>query len=136
MVVNYRYWAVLYGLYIWVQATLTIRWFGDAIFRPGEPFYMAFVFVVTIGLVYGAGWFFYRMFKLNGLDRAIAGIVICAAICFANIPALLNTSWFFPDIKAGQLPWLAAWDLWGIGVGILTGILPNNLPGMSQGQWR
>lgn len=96
MGLSYRVWAVLYGLYIWVQATLTIRWFGDSIFVPDDTARMAVVFIVSLGLVYGAGYFFYKLFSLNPFQRADAAILICAAGLLADIPVLLFLPSFFP----------------------------------------
>lgn len=129
---SYRIWAVLYGLYIWVQATLTIRWFGGSIFKPDDDVFMAVVFVVTVALVYGAGYFFYQLFKLDQFQRADAAILICAAGLIVDVPVLLYTDVFLPDMTAAQFPWFAAWVVWGYGVGILTGVLPRRLPGLSK----
>jgi hypothetical protein len=129
---GYRVWAVLYGLYIWVQATLTIRWFGDSIFRPDDPFFMAIVFLVSVGLVYGAGYFFYKLFMLTPFQRADAGILICSAGLLADIPVFLYRDLFFPDMTAAQLPWFAAWVIWGYGIGILTGVFPRHIVGLPK----
>lgn len=132
MGLGYRVWAVLYGLYIWVQATLTIRWFGDSIFKPDDPVFMAVVFLVSAGLVYGAGYFFYKLFMLNPFQRADAGILICAAGLLADIPVFLYMSFFFPDMTAAQVPWFAAWVIWGYGIGILTGVVPKHITGLPK----
>jgi hypothetical protein len=132
MGLSYRIWAVLYGLYIWVQATLTIRWVGDSIFKPDDPLFMVIVFVVSFGLVYGAGYFFFKLFKLNPFQRADAAILICAAGLLADIPVFLYTDFFFPDMTAEQFPWFAAWVVWGYGVGILTGVFPKRLAGLPE----
>lgn len=129
---SYRVWAVLYGLYIWVQATLTIRWFGESIFRPDEPVFMAIVFLVSLGLVYGAGYFFYKLFSLNPFQRADAAILICAAGLIADIPVLLYKDFFFPDMTVAQVQWFAVWVFWGYGVGILTGVFPKHIPGLPK----
>lgn len=129
---SYRIWAVLYGLYIWVQATLSIRWFGDVIFVPNDPFYMSIVFLVSLGLVYGAGYFFFKLFALAPFQRADAAILICAAGLFADIPVFLYKEFFFPDMTAEQFPWFAAWVIWGYAVGILTGVLPKHIAGLPK----
>jgi hypothetical protein len=130
--VSYRIWAVIYGLYIWVQATLTIRWFGSYIFLPNEPAIMAGVFLVTVGMVYGAAYFFYKMFALTAFQRADAAILICAAGLVADIPVFLYWHIFFPDLSTALTPWVAAWIMWGYGIGILTGVVPRHLPGLPQ----
>lgn len=132
MGLSYRVWAVLYGLYIWLQATLTIRWFGDSIFVPSEPLLMLAVFLVSIGLVYGAGYFFFKLFALNPFQRADAAILICAAGLIADIPVLLYQPFFLPHMTAEQLPWFAAWVFWGYGVGILTGVFPKHIAGLPK----
>jgi hypothetical protein len=130
--VSYRIWAVLYGLYIWAQATLTIRWFGGFILRPDDPVFMSVVFLVTVGLVYGVGYFFYKLFMLDPFQRADAGILICAAGLIADIPVFLYASVFFPDMTPEQFPWFAAWVVWGFGVGILTGVIPKHIAGLPK----
>jgi hypothetical protein len=129
---SYRVWAVLYGLYIWIQATLTIRWFGGSIFIPDEPYFMAIVFLASIGLVYGAGYFFYKLFALNPFQRADAAILICAAGLIADIPVILYLPFFFPDMTAAQMPWFAAWVISGYGAGILTGVFPRHIAGLPR----
>jgi hypothetical protein len=132
MSLSYRVWALLYGLYIWVQVTLTIRWFGDWIFKPDDAVFMGIVFLASVGLVYGAGYFFYKLFMLSPFQRADAGVLICAAGLLADIPVFLHKSFFFPDMTPEQFPWFAAWAIFGYGVGILTGVFPKHIAGLPK----
>ena len=129
---SYRIWAILFGLYIWVQATITIRLGTDLIFKPDDLGYMAIVFAVTGIAVYGAGIFFYRLFSLSPFDRATAGILICAVGLLADMPVAIHYKDVFPDMTPEQFSWFVAWVIWGYGVGILTGIWPKNLPGLPK----
>jgi hypothetical protein len=93
---------------------------------------MAIVFLVSIGLVYGVGYFFYKLFSLTPFQRAEAAILICAAGLIADIPVLLFRDFFFPDMTAAQLPFFAAWVFWGYGVGIVTGVFPKHIAGLPK----
>jgi predicted Na+-dependent transporter len=132
MMFGYRFWAVVYGLYIWVQATLTIRWFGYAVIMPDDPAYMGIVFLVTILVVYGVGYFFFRPFRLAPGDRAAATILICAPGLLADVLVILFYNEFFPDAAPNTLPVFAAWVLWAYGVGAISGVWPSHLPGLPR----
>lgn len=123
---------MLYGLYIWVQATLTIRLAGEWIFVPDDVLYMTAVFAVSFLLVYGAAYFFFKLFALGPGGRAEAAILICAAGLIADIPVFLYGDVFFPDMSAAQFSWFGAWVMWGYGTGILTGVFPRHLAGLPK----
>jgi hypothetical protein len=93
---------------------------------------MAIVFLAAVGLVYGAGYFFYRMFMLTPFERADAAILICATGLIADVPVFLYPEIFFPDLSAALTPWITGWIAWGYAVGIVTGVFPRHLPGLPK----
>jgi hypothetical protein len=121
-------WAVGYGLLIWFEATLIIRWAGDWIFVPGDTVWIAGTFAVTSVVVFLVGWFFFASFQTPPLARAAAALLICATGLMADAFVLAWIDVVFPDMDAGQERLFAVWLAWAYGLGLLSGIWPKYLP--------
>lgn len=124
--------ALAYGLFIWFEATLSIRWFADWIFIPGNSSATFALFALTPALVYAFGWFFYRMFATPRDERAAAAILICAVGLIADAAALGWNDMVFPDLDFDQQRLLASWIAWAYGTGLISGLWPRKLPLLPQ----
>lgn len=121
-------WAVGYGLLIWLEATLIIRWTGDLIFVPGDAVWIAGTFVVTSITVFLVGWFFFASFQTPPQTRAAAALLICATGLMADAFVLSWIDVVFPDMDAAQARLFAIWLSWAYGLGLLSGLWPKKLP--------
>jgi hypothetical protein len=121
-------WALGYGLLIWFEAALTIRFLGDYIFLPSNLSWMTMVFVGTALLAFTIGWFNLQLFQTTPPQRAASALLICAVGLLGNTLVLMMPALFFPAMTTEQLAWFAAWFAWGYGVGLLSGVLPRRLP--------
>ena len=74
-------WSLGYGLLIWFEAALTIRFLGNYIFVPDRLMWMAIIFGGTAVLAFAIGWFFFQWFQTTPTQRAATTIVICAVGC-------------------------------------------------------
>jgi zinc transporter ZupT len=121
-------WAIAYGLLIWFEATLTIRFLGNYVLVPGNTLLTVAVFALTVPLVVAIGWFFFAAFQTRPLDRAIAAILICASGLSADAFVFVWIENVFPVMSATQGRMFASWLLWAYGVGLLSGVWPRILP--------
>jgi zinc transporter ZupT len=121
-------WAVAYGLLIWFEATVIVRWVGNYVFVPGNTFWAVVVFTLTAPLVFAIGWFFFAAFKTKPLERAIVTILICAAGLVADAFVFVWIENVFPVMSATQERMFASWLLWAYGLGLLSGVWPAKLP--------
>jgi hypothetical protein len=110
-------WALAYGLLIWLEATLIIRWAGDLVFIPENKLWTVGGFVITALIAYAIGWFFFATFQTPPAARAAAASLICAWI-----------EDVFPTMTAAQERLFAGWLVWGYGIGLLSGLWPARLP--------
>ena len=123
-------WAFAYGLLIWFEAAMTVRFLGNFIFRPADLPWMAGIFGGTAVLAFGIGYFFFQWFQTTPPQRAASALLICAVGLIGNTVVLMQPALFFPGMTQEQLAWFAAWFAWGYGLGLLSGILPVRLPGV------
>ena len=121
-------WALAYGLLIWLEATLIIRWAGDLVFIPENKLWTIGGFVVTALIAYAIGWCFFATFQTPPAARAAAALLICAVglIAFAFVFAWIDD--VFPNMTAAQERLFAGWLVWGYGIGLLSGLWPARLP--------
>ena len=119
--------ALAYGLLIWFEATLIIRWAGEQIFVPGNVAWTAALFVVTPVLVYSIGWFFFVVFQTPRAERAAAAILICASGLLGDAAVIGWIDVVLPGLNSGQERLFASWIAWAYGFGLLSGLWPRNL---------
>ncbi|MBL8781385.1 MAG: DUF5367 family protein [Alphaproteobacteria bacterium] len=120
-------WAIAYGLFIWLEATLIIRWAGDLVFVPESTIWTVSVFVLTAPLVYAIGWFFFATFQTPPGARAAAAVLICAAGLIADAMVVLWIDNVFPTMTEAQARLFAGWVPWAYGLGLLSGVWPSRL---------
>lgn len=121
-------WALGYGLLIWFEATLIIRWAGDLIFVPGNTPWTVGTFVVTVALAYAIGWFFFYAFQTPPAQRAAAAILICAVGLIADGFTTIFIDTVFPQMTPEQDRLFTAWIAWAYGIGLISGLWPARLP--------
>lgn len=121
-------WAVGYGLLIWFEATLIIRWVGNLIFVPGDTVWMGGVFFVTSVAVFLIGWSFFAWFRTPPPTRTAAALIICATGLIADAIVLSWLDVVFPEMNAAQARLFAIWLSWAYGLGLLSGVWPKSLP--------
>ncbi len=119
--------ALAYGLLIWFETTLIIRWMGELIFVPDNLAWTAALFVVTPVLVYSIGWFFFAAFQTPRNERAAAAILICASGLLGDAAVIGWIDVALPGLNAGQERLFASWIAWAYGFGLLSGLWPRNL---------
>ena len=120
-------WAFAYGLLIWFEATVIIRWLGNYVFVPGNTMWTVLVFAVTAPLVFAIGWFFFAAFKTRPLERAASALLICASGLIADAFVFVWIENVFPVMSATQARMFASWLLWAYGIGLLSGVWPGKL---------
>jgi hypothetical protein len=120
-------WALAYGLFIWLEATLIIRWAGDLIFIPESTVWTVGGFILTAPLVYAIGWFFFATFQTPPGARAAAAVLICAAGLIADAFVFVWIDSVFPYMADAQERLFASWVLWAYGLGLLSGVWPARL---------
>lgn len=120
-------WALAYGLLIWFEATLIIRWAGDLIFIPESTVWTIGGFIVTAGVVFTVGWFFFTTFQTPPPARAAAAILICAVGLVADALVFGWIDDVFPQMTADQQRLFACWVAWAYGLGLISGLWPKNL---------
>ncbi len=121
-------WAIAYGLLIWFEATVIVRWFGGYVLVPGNSALTIAVFVLTVPLVFAIGWVFFATFQTKPLERALVTILICAAGLIADAFVFVWIENVFPIMSATQERIFASWLLWAYGLGLLSGVWPARLP--------
>ena len=120
--------AIGYGLLIWFEATLMIRWFGNWVFRPDDLQMTLALFAATFLVVYAVGWFFFWSFRTPRDERAAAAILICAIGLVADAAVLGASSQVFPGFSPAQQQLFASWVAWAYGTGLLSGLWPRKMP--------
>ena len=120
-------WALAYGLLIWFEATLIIRWAGDLIFIPDNKIWTIGGFIVTAALAFAIGWFFFSTFQTPPPARAATAILICAVGLVANAFVFSWIDTVFPQMSAEQQRLFACWVAWAYGVGLISGMWPQRL---------
>ena len=120
-------WALAYGLFIWLEATLIIRWAGDLIFIPESTIWTIGGFIMTAVIVYGIGWFFFTTFQTSPAARAAATVLICAVGLIADAFVFVWIDAVLPYMTDAQERLFASWVAWAYGLGLLSGIWPARL---------
>ena len=120
-------WALAYGIFIWLEATLIIRFAGDLIFVPESMAWTIGGFVVTAVLAFAIGWFFFATFQTPPAARAAAAIFICAIGLIGDAFVFSWIDTVFPQMTAEQQRLFACWVAWAYGVGLISGLWPKNL---------
>lgn len=120
--------ALGYGLLIWTEATLMIRWLGEWIFFPQSTIFTVTLFLLTPLVVFCVGWCFFYMFKTPGEERAAAAIIICASGLMANAGVIGWNDFVFPDFDASQHRLYSSWMAWAYGTGLISGLWPRRMP--------
>lgn len=122
--------AIGYGLLIWFEATIIIRWLGDWIFLPHSTAFTIALFAATVLVVYIIGWCFFYMFRTPHVERAAAAVLICAAGLIANAAVIGWNAQVFPSFTPEQHRLFASWVAWAYGTGLISGIWPRQMPFM------
>ena len=120
--------ALGYGLLIWFEATLMIRWLGAWIFLPQSAVFTLSLFLLTPLVVFAVGWCFFYMFKTPREERAAAAIIICASGLMANAAVIGWSEIVFPEFTAAQQHLYSSWIVWAYGAGLMSGLWPRHLP--------
>ena len=120
-------WALGYGLLVWFETTLIIRWAVNIIFVPDSLPWTIGGFVVTAGLVFVVGWVFFTTFKTPPAARAASAIVICSVGLVADACVFGWINLVFPDMTLPQQRLFAGWVAWAYGIGLVSGIWPKHL---------
>ena len=123
-------WALAYGLLIWFEATLIIRWAGDLFFVPGNT-------VWTIGGLrrygrrssFAIGWFFFAAFqdaaaRTGGcrdpdLRRRVLSPMRSCSVWIDNV--------FPAHVGRHKQRLFASWLAWAYGIGLISGMWPQKL---------
>ena len=119
--------ALAYGLLIWFEATIMIRWFGYLVFVPDDLGHVAALFGLTPLVVFAVGWFFFASFQTPPGARAAATILICASGLVANAAVINWIDLAYPDMSEVQHRLFSSWVVWAYGVGLMSGIWPRVL---------
>ena len=119
--------AMGYGLLIWFEATLIIRWMGDLIFVPESVPWTVGLYAVTPVLVYAVGWSFFWLFQTPRGERAASAILICATGLVANAAVIGWIDFVLPDLSTAQDRLYSSWIVWAYGIGLLSGLWPRHL---------
>ena len=122
--------AVGYGLLIWFEATIMIRWLGEWIFLPQSTPFTVALFAATVLVVYSVGWCFFYMFRTPHVERAASAVLICAAGLIANAAVIGWNAQVFPSFTPEQHRLFASWVVWAYGTGLISGIWPRQMPFM------
>lgn len=125
-------WSIGYGLLIWIEATITIRFAGDLVFPADNTPWMIGVFAVTSVIVFIVGWVFFMTFQTKPVERAATAILICAAGLVGSSLILVDIHAWLPDMPQSAHRWYAAWVAWSYGVGLIAGLWPLRLPRVPQ----
>lgn len=120
--------AIGYGLLIWFEATLLIRWFGDWLFVAGNTNAVLALFAATVLAVFAVGWCFFWTFRTPREERAAAAILICAIGLVADAAVLSASGEVFPGFSPAQQQLFASWVAWAYGTGLISGLWPRNMP--------
>ena len=120
-------WAIGYGLLVWFETTIIIRWAVNLIFIPDSLAWTIGGFVVTAGLAFTVGWVFFSWFKTPPATRAASAVVICAVGLVANAFVFAWINDVFPNMTPEQQRLFAGWVVWAYGIGLISGIWPKNL---------
>jgi zinc transporter ZupT len=120
-------WAIAYGLLIWFEATVIVRFMGNYLLVPGNTVLTVAVFALTVPLVVAIGWFFFAAFQTRPFERAASAILICASGLIADAFVFVWIQNVFPVMSATQERMFASWLLWAYGIGLLSGVWPRKL---------
>ena len=120
-------WAIGYGLLIWFEATIIIRWAGDLIFVPDNLAWTIATFMVSVVIVFLVGWTFFATFQTPPSARMGAAVLIVAVGLVAETFVFLRIEGVFPDMTLAQQREFAAWVVWSYGLGLLSALWPRLL---------
>jgi hypothetical protein len=120
-------WALGYGLVVWFETTLIIRWFVDLIFIPDSLVWTVGGFAITAGLVFVVGWVFFAWMKTPPVQRMASAIIICSIGLVADAFVFAYIDQVFPSMTLEQQRLFAGWVVWAYGIGLVSGIWPRHL---------
>ncbi|AEI38873.1 DUF5367 family protein [Paenibacillus mucilaginosus] len=117
---------VVWGLVLWLAATLIFRFFGHFLMDAGSPVLLGTSFILAVPLIYGCIFPLYALLGVPSGGRIRMSVRIALPGMFLDIFSLAFHSYVFPSLPPEGIPLLAAWLLWAYGLILATGRLPKS----------
>jgi hypothetical protein len=114
---------LLWGLLLWLVATVIFRLFGDRLMDAGNPVGAAVCFIAAVPLIYGCTAPLYAWLNVPHSDRLRCSACIALPGMVLDIFSLLFHRAVFPLIPDESVPVLAAWLLWAYSLILATGFV-------------
>ncbi len=113
-----RFWA-LYGVLVWLLATVAVRMLGPWLL-PGTAAATAVLFVVTVPALWVV---LAPAYRTPRAERLPAAAVAALPGLLLDVVAVLGFAWLFPALPAGRAALYGAWLLWAYGLVLAWGLL-------------
>jgi hypothetical protein len=111
---------VLWGLGLWLAATLAMRLVGR--FHFGVPVVFA-TYVVTALLIVQLAQRLYAARRLGRVERAVAAASLVLPGMLLDVLSVTFVDVVFPNIPPSQHSTFGGWLLWAYAVALLTGLV-------------
>lgn len=115
----------LWGLLLWLVATVVMRASGHLFMHPDQPWLAALAFLLTVPLIAAVTIPIYDWRRVNLFDRPAAAILMCLPGLLIDVVLLAWFETVYPNLEGGGALF-GAWLLWAYALVLLTGLFRVN----------
>jgi hypothetical protein len=113
----------VWGLALWLVATIIIRFTGQHYLHPDHPYLSFFTFLLTVPLIAVATFTVYDWRRVSLPDRPTAAILLCLPGLLLDIPVMVWFERVYPNLE-GAAGLFGAWLLWAYALVLISGVVP------------
>lgn len=122
---NYKQFSLLFGLSVWLLATLTFSFWGHTFFIIKKPLIVFSLFFGTIPILYVLQKWIFNKFNLNKNEKLKSTILMSLPGMFLDTLCINYHSFVFPSFSFEQAITLASWVLWVYAIVLTIGFVYN-----------
>lgn len=122
---NYKQFSLLFGLSVWLLATLTFSFWGHTFFIIKKPLIVFSLFFGTIPILYVLQKWIFNKFNLNKNEKLKSTILMSLPGMFLDTLCINYHSFVFPSFSFEQVITLASWVLWVYAIVLTIGFVYN-----------
>lgn len=123
---NYQYFSLAFGFFVWLVATLVFRFLGHTFFLVENGLLLAVLFLATIPLLYVLAKWVFNKYKLAGDTKLRSAVLMVTPGMVCDVACLKFHTIVFPQFTLTQSVVLGAWIIWVYVIVLLIGLMKSS----------